>query len=72
MRLPRTNGTPDLGGSSVTNVDIHPAHRTRLLAIAQALAAALSAEGISAIADEGSGGVSENPGAIHILVGKKL
>lgn len=74
MRLPRTNGTPDLGGVSVTNVivDIHPTHRTRLQPVAQALAAALAAEGISAIADEGAGGGSENSAAIHILIGRKL
>jgi hypothetical protein len=74
MTLPRSNGTPPVGGVSVTNViiDIHPSQASRLWPVAKALAEALAAEGIAAAYDQGSGGGSMNERAIHVLVGRKL
>lgn len=74
MTLSRSNGTPPVGGASVTNViiDIHPSQVSRLWPVAQALSAALADEGIAAAYDQGSGGGSTNERAIHVLVGRKL
>lgn len=74
MTLSRSNGTPAVGGVSVTNViiDIHPSQVSRLWPVARALAEALAAEGIAAAYDKGSGGGSTNERAIHVLVGRKL
>jgi hypothetical protein len=74
MTLSRSNGTPAVGGVSVTNViiDIHPSQAERLWPVARALAEALAAEGIAAAYDQGSGGGSTNERAIHVLVGRKL
>ena len=74
MILSRSNGTPAVGGVSVTNViiDIHPGQVSRLWPVARALVEALAAEGIAAAYDQGSGGGSKNERAIHVLVGRKL
>jgi hypothetical protein len=74
MTLPRSNGTPAVGGVSVTNViiDIHPSQASRLWPVARALAEALAAAGIAAAYDQGSGGGNTNERAIHVLVGRKL
>ena len=72
--LTRSNGTPALGGVSVTNVfiDIHPSQAQRLWPVAHVLADALAAEGIATAYDQGSGGGSTNERAVHVLVGRKL
>jgi len=63
---------PSMGVTMVTNVivDVHPDRWKELGPAAEALAAALSAEGIDAIAD--SKPTSINSNAIHIRIGRKL
>ena len=52
-------------------VQIHAEHAAELWEPASALAAALTAEGVPAKAEPGSGTPNTNPRAIHILIGKK-
>jgi hypothetical protein len=63
---------PSIGLATVTNViiDVHPNWWPKFGGAAEALAAALNAEGIDAIAD--SQGTSVNTEAIHIRIGRKL
>ena len=65
-------GMSAIGLTMVTNVivDVHPNRLQKFGAAAQALAAALAAEGIDAIAD--SKPTSIDSDAIHIRIGRKL
>lgn len=74
MILTRSNGTPNLGGVSVTNViiDIHPNNAPSLWLAAQTLAATLTEAGIAAIAEQGAGNGNTNEEAVHILIGRKM
>jgi hypothetical protein len=67
-------GRPVTGFASVTNIiiDIHPTRAAVLGPIAEALAAALNAEGIASQAQQGSGGRNTNENAIHVLIGRKM
>ena len=67
-------GRPVTGFASVTNVivDIHPEKATSLWPIAEAVAAALNAEGIASQAQQGSGGRNTNEKAIHVMIGRKM
>ena len=73
IRLERT-GSRFVGFAAVTNViiDIHPAEAGRLWPAAQALAAALKAQGVDADAQQGSGGRNKNNTAIHVMIGRKM
>jgi len=67
-------GRPVTSFASVTNiiVDIHPAQAPSLWPLAEAVSAALNAEGIASLAQQGSGGRNTNEMAIHVMIGRKM
>jgi hypothetical protein len=50
---------------------MHPKKVAQFAAAANAVALALSAEGVAAKAEPGLGVPNTNPNAIHVLIGKK-